>query len=140
MRCNICPSITDSYQLLAIDSGLIHVNWETEEATDKVLVNLLATLWLETHPLVVDLLSLVLHNAKERQTRVDWVSEYEILPIHFICCLTLDLNTWCISVEEDAGCINIPSRSALCFKINRRTLNQPHMPPPATLHPGTPAL
>ena len=59
--------------------------------------------------------------------------------MHFLRRLTLDLNTCCISVEEEVGEINIPSMASLRFNLDRRMLDRPHMPPLEALHPGTPA-
>ena len=86
-----------------IDSGPHHVDWITSEAAAEGLTVLLATLCSDTQPLVEDLLSLMIHNAIYRRERVDWSEEYEMLPIHFLLRLKIDLNTWCISVEEEAG-------------------------------------
>ena len=59
--------------------------------------------------------------------------------MNFLRQLTLDLNNWCISVEEKAGDINLPSMSALRFLIDRHTLDYPHMPLTAALYPVTSA-
>ena len=71
---------------------------------------------------------------------MDWIEEYEILPMHFLLRLTLNLNTWCISVEEESRDIDHPIISSLRVKLDRRTLDQPHMPPPETLRPVIPVL
>ena len=62
-----------------------------------------------------------------------------MLPMNFLRRLTLDLNTWCISVEEEAGYIIITRISDAFFDIDRGDLDIIHMPLPAILHPGTPA-
>ena len=59
--------------------------------------------------------------------------------MNFLHHLTHDLNIWCISVEEEAGDIDIPSMSTLIFELYRRTLDKPHMSLSETLYPGTPA-
>ena len=70
---------------------------------------------------------------------MDWVEEYEMPPMHFLRHPTLELNTWCISVKEEAVDTNLPSMSALRFKLDMLTLDLLHMPPPEALNPGTPA-
>ena len=69
-----------------------------EEAAYEGLAAFLDTLWSDTHPLMADLLYLVHHNARQRRTRVDWEAEYNMLPMHFLHGLSLDLNTWYICV------------------------------------------
>ena len=59
--------MTESSQTLEIDSGMRHIDWVMAEAEAEVLTDLLASLWLETHSLVADLLSLVQQNARERR-------------------------------------------------------------------------
>ena len=61
----------ESSQQLAIQSGPHHVNWVTSEAATEGVTSLLATLWLDTHPLVDDLLYLVCRNSRERQAILD---------------------------------------------------------------------
>ena len=131
--------MVDSSQLLVIESGLRHFNLVKSEAAAEGLVDILATLWSDTHPLVSYLLSLMYHNARERHARVEWAAEYEILPMHFLRRLILNLNTWYISVEEEAGEIYPPSMYELCFEIDRHMIERPHMPSPEALHPGMPA-
>ena len=70
-------------------------------------------IWLYVYPLVDNLPSLVRHNAMEQQARLDWAGEYDMIPMHFLCRLFLDLNAWCILVEEEVGGIDIPSIYAL---------------------------
>ena len=36
---------------------------------------------------------------------------------HFLCHLSLDLKTWCISVEEEAGYVDILSIYAICLQL-----------------------
>ena len=47
--------------------------------------------------------------------------------MNFLCRLYLDLNTWCISIEEYSGDINLPNLSGIWFEIYQRTFNAPHM-------------
>ena len=84
--------------MLALEGAPIHVDWVSTEAETKGLMALLATLWQDTHPLVADILSLTHHNARERRSRVRWVEEYDLLPMHFPRCLSLNLYTWSINV------------------------------------------
>ena len=84
LRVNIFPSMEESSYLIVIGIGPRHINWVTEEAAAKGLANLLSTLWSDTHTLVEELLSLMRHNSRERQARVDCAVEYEIVPIHFL--------------------------------------------------------
>ena len=83
-----------------------------------------------------DLLSLVRDNARERRARVDLVAEYAMLPMHFLRHLSLDINTWCISVEEEGGGIDLPSMSAIRFDLDWCTFDAPHIPTPCTPPPG----
>ena len=62
------------------------------EAASKGLAKILAILWAENNPPVADILSLVRHNSRERQIRFDWATEYGILPIHLLHCMSLDIN------------------------------------------------
>ena len=52
--------------------------------------------------------------------------------------LSLSLNTWCISVEEEVGYIDLHIMSSLCFELDRRILKNPYIPTPVSLSPGTP--
>ena len=52
---------------------------------------------------------------------MDWVVEYDMLLMNFICRLSLDLNTWCIVVEGGADDIDLPRMSDIWFEINRCT-------------------
>ena len=45
-----------------------------------------------------------------------------MLPMNFLGHLTLNLNTRCIGVEEEAVDIDLPIVSTLHFKIDRRTI------------------
>ena len=62
------------------------------------LIDLLLVLWSKLNLIVADLLSLILHNVREKHVCVDWLAEY--MPMHFLLRLSLDLKTWCISVEK----------------------------------------
>ena len=53
---------------------------------------LLEMLWSDIHPLVAEIISMVWHNVRERQVRVDWSEEYDMLPMYLLCSLSLDLN------------------------------------------------
>ena len=68
------------------------------EAATKGLTALLATLWQESHPMVEDLLSLVCHKTNKIRACMVWEADYPILPMHYLCQLSLDLNTWSIVV------------------------------------------
>ena len=63
-----------------------------------------------------------------------------MLPMHFPCRLTLDLNSWCISVEEEVGDIYLPIVSSLSLELDRHTLAFPIMPAIASFSPIVPAL
>ena len=47
----------------------------------------------------------------------------EFMTMHFILCLSLDLKTWCISVEEEAGEIDITSISSLFLQLTTGICN-----------------
>ena len=59
---------------------------------------LLEILWLKYHLLSLYLIYLVWHSSSERCVCMDWTTEDDMLSIHFLIRLYLDLNTWCISV------------------------------------------
>ena len=139
LRGNVLSSMSESSQILEIDSGLRHIDWVTTEALAKGLTDLLETLWSDTHTLISDFLYLMIPDARERQSRVEWMAEYEMIPMHFLLHLTLDLNTWCIHVDKKAVEIDLPSMYDLRFRPERRMLDQPQMPPPEALHPDMPA-
>ena len=113
--------------MLASDGALSHVEWVSAEAATEGLTALLATLWWDTHPLVADLLSLTCHNARKFRSRIGLEAEYSLLPIRYLRCLSLYLNTWYISVEDEGGNIEIPSITAIRFELDRRTFDAPHM-------------
>ena len=85
-----------------------------------------------------DLLSLVYHNVWEKRESMVWVAEYALIQMHYIRCLSLDLNTWFISVEDKGGDIELPSMTEIQFDLERCTfdrLNIPETfvcPPPGT--------
>ena len=60
-----------------------------------------------------------------------------MIPMNFLGHLTLNLNTWCISVEEEAVDIDLIIMSTLHFKIYRHMIELPYMTLPADLHPST---
>ena len=91
------------------------MDWVTVGAALEGLEVLLATLWSDTHPLVAGLFSLVHHNARERRVRVDWEADYDMLPMYFLFYLSLNINTWCISVEVEVGYIDLPSMATIRF-------------------------
>ena len=66
-----------------------------------------------------DLLSLVYHNVWEKRESMVWVAEYALIQMHYIRCLSLDLNTWFISVEDKGGNISLPSMSTITFELDR---------------------
>ena len=49
-------------------------------------------------------------------------------PINFHCCLTLYLNTWCISVEEEVGNINMPNLRVIRLYMDRNTFDALNIP------------
>ena len=65
---------------------------------------------------------------------MDWVAEYLIMLMHYIFRLTLDLNNWYISVEEETGDIEVPNLSDIRFKLDRRISNLPNIPVPCGMH------
>ena len=90
------PLVAKYSQLLTIDSSPLQVDWVMTEEFSEGLTVLLDTLWSDTHPLVADIISLLRQNAR---VRVDWAGKYDIVPMDLLRHLTLELNTWCISVE-----------------------------------------
>ena len=60
-------------------------------------------------------------------------------PMYFLRRPTLNLNTWCISVKEEAVNTNLPSMSALRFELDMHALDLLHIPPPEALNSVTPA-
>ena len=61
-----------------------------------------------------------------------------MLLIDFLLRLKIDLNTWCISVEKEAGEINPPPACSTYASSNMHTLDRLKIPPLAALHPGMP--
>ena len=55
----------------------------------------------------------------------------------FLRQLTLNLNTWCVIVEEEAGDIYIPNLSMIFFELDCRTFYAPHMPATCRAPTGT---
>ena len=111
MRGNIRPSMLKLVQLLSVDGTPRQLYWVTAESVSEGLTALLVILWSDLHPLSTYLLYLVRHNARERRALMNWVEEYMLM--HFLCCLYLNLKTWCISIDEEAGYIGITSISSL---------------------------
>ena len=136
---NLWPSMDEFYQHLDMYSGPRHMDGVTTEAALKGLVELLATLCSESHPLVLDLIPLLCHNYRERYTCIDWETDYYMIPMYFLRILSLDINTWCISVEEEVGYIDSPSRYTISFDMDQRNLDWTHVPAPEKLLPGTPS-
>ena len=54
------------------------------EMSVQGLTALLDIIWLETHPLVADLLYLMRHNTMDRRERAEWSAEYDMLPMHLL--------------------------------------------------------
>ena len=100
--------MADSEQLLVVEIRPCHGYYVTEESNFKVLEVLLETLCSDTYSLLYELIYLVWQNTRERQILIDWEAEYDMLPINFLLCLSLDLNTWCISVEEEGVTLIYP--------------------------------
>ena len=98
------------------------------------------------HPMTVDssshgqTLSVVCHNAQERGAQVDWVVGYTLLPIHYLCRLHPNLNTWFISVEDEVEDINLPRISAIHFDLEHRIFDATHMIANFLFSPPEPAL
>ena len=63
LRGNFRPSMVESDQFLETDGSLIHVDWVTEKSESEGLAAFLDTIFLDTHPLVSDLLSFIRNNA-----------------------------------------------------------------------------
>ena len=114
--------------MLASDGVPTHVDWVLAEASTEVLTALLATLWQDTHPLVADLLSMVRHSTRELWAQVDFAAEYELLPMNSLRYLSLNLNTWFISVDKNGEDIDLPSMSAIKFDLDRRTFDRTDKP------------
>ena len=77
------------------------------------LTALLITPWYESHPLLVDLFSIIGQNMRESRSCVDWVPECPITMMHYLIHFTLDVNTCYISVEEESGEIDITNPSKI---------------------------
>ena len=58
---------------------------------------------------------------------MSWETEYEIMPMNFLCCLSLDLGIWCISVEEEVGVIDLPSTATIWFDLYCCKFYKPHI-------------
>ena len=85
-------------------------------------------LWSGNHLLVTELISLIRHDIMKRKMHMELSEEYDMLPINFLCHLYLDLNTLWISVEEEAGYINLPIMLEIWFDTNYRTFGKMNIP------------
>ena len=59
---------------------------------------------------------------------MDCAAEYELLPMNSLRYLSLNLNTWFISVEKNGEDIYLPSMSAIQFDLDRRTFDRTDKP------------
>ena len=123
----IRDSVSKCIIKLSSDGASMHVNWVTTNPTYKVLAALPAMLYQEPHPVVTDLLNLVHQSAWEIRAHVNWIADYSITPMHFLRRLTLGLNIWQISDEEDSGDISIIILSEINFELERRTSGTAHI-------------
>ena len=95
----------ESMNLLSVDTPPhLQIDWITAESMSEGLKTLLVTLWNKSQPLVSNLLYMIHHNYKERRTHGLGGRIYAHVFFHR---LSLDLKTWCISVEKEAEDINI---------------------------------
>ena len=112
----------ESLHLLSVDTPPhLQLDWITAESRSEGLTNLLVILWSDLHPLSTDLLYLVRRNARELRALMNWVEEYTLM--HFLCCLYLNLKTWCFSIEEEAGYIGITSIYSLLLHLPTSLFN-----------------
>ena len=63
-----------------------------------------------------------------------------MLPIHYLCRLHPNLNTWFISVEDEVEDINLPRMSAIHFDLEHRIFDATHMIANFLFSPPEPAL
>ena len=77
----------------------IHVDWVALDSSSEGFLDLMDTLWQESFPISKDLLYPIRNNSGLRRECMDCVMKYVMLTIHFICLLSFDLNTWCVSDE-----------------------------------------
>ena len=136
---NTHPSATNRMHIIASASPPTHIDWATVEYTTEGLNTLLTTLWQETHPMVADKLSLVNHNDWERRDIMEWVAMYVIMTMHYIFHLYVDLNTWYINVEVEAGYIYLPRIAEIYFELDHPKFNDPHMSATFSCTPLDPA-
>ena len=90
---NLQLSASKSMQMLALYGEPTHVDWVSTDTSTEGLTEILATLWQDTRLLMVELLSLVCHNSWEWRAHVDWEAEDSLLPIQYLLCLSLYVNT-----------------------------------------------
>ena len=57
-----------------------------------------------------------------------WAVEYTMIPINYLCCLSLELGTYYISFEEEAGDINLTRLNYIHVNIRRNIFYALHMP------------
>ena len=93
------------------------MDWVTIKAASGGLAEILATLNQDSQPLVANLISPVLNTTRGRQEHADLVSECPMMPIHYICSLTLNLNACCITVEGYTSSIYVPSLGMIRFEL-----------------------
>ena len=72
-----------------------------------------------------NLLSRTHPSAWERQSCANWMAEYDLLPIHYLRHLYLNINTWYISVEDEGSNININIINAIRFEMDHHTFDTP---------------
>ena len=53
------------------------------------------------------------------------MAEYDLLPIHYLRHLYLNINTWYISVEDEGSNININIINAIRFEMDHHTFDTP---------------
>ena len=90
---NLQPSASKSMHIIALYCEPTHVDWVSIDTSIEGITVLLSTLRHETHLLMVELLSLVCHNSWEWRAHVDWEAEDSLLPIQYLLCLSLYVNT-----------------------------------------------
>ena len=69
----------------------------------------------------------------KRQMHMEWEEEYYMMPIHFFFHLSLELTTWRISIEEEAGYIKLPRMLVIWFEFNHHNFGKMNIPTPASL-------
>ena len=56
------------------------------------------------------------------------MADYTLIPVHYFHRISIDLNMWFISVEDEGGYIKLPSMSVIRFEMDLRTFDALHMP------------